>query len=376
MIEAVAPARARTAPPDHLVLRGVLILAVMLDHNDIVRNVHTVNAWFLPMTWHVAGFLLLPFLTPPRSLSWPMVRDHAVRYLVPFVCAVLAYAAAYQSIILRHPPDLATLARVARALLLADPTSLQHATGFIVLWFLPALLSVVLLAAAWNTAPRLRPWLLGLALAVHAGAGAVPPEARGMVPAGLLIALYILPLGLLLRANLATVSRLRGRLWVALLAAPVLLATWEWEHGHEIEIATLVVPTLERPSWMLATDLQDLAALALLLSAAPLLARLPGLLTLGRYSLLVYLIHPLLYKPLLAAGLTLCTPALLSAPNGMALYWAGASVSVTLVALGSLAAAMALTRWDGLRRMAIPRDLAEWRSAWPTRLGTARLRPP
>ena len=343
-----APVRARAAPPDHLVLRGVLILAVMFDHNDIVRDVHAVNAWFLPMTWHVAGFLLLPFLVPARRLSWPMLRDHAVRYLVPFVWAVLCYACAYQLIILRRAPDQAMLARLARGLLLADPVSLQYATGFIVLWFLPALLSVVLLAAAWATAPRLRPWLLGLALAVHLGVGAVPQEWRGMVPFGLLIALYVFPLGLLLRGNLAFVSRLRGQVWVVLAAAPVLLAAWAFERGHEVEVATLVVPTLARPLWVMATDVQDLSMLAILVAASPWLARVPGLLLLGRYSLLVYLVHPLLYKPILAVGLRLASGKL---------YWPLAACSVLAVAACSLVCAFAVERW--LRRVITPRGAEE-----------------
>ncbi len=344
---------------DHTAMRGMLILAVLLDHNDIVRNVHAVNAWFLPMTFHVAGFLLLPFLAPARPLSVPMARDHAVRYLVPFLFALLTYAAAFQFLAMRLPPDAAWAGHVVRAFLLADPWSLKLATGFIVLWFLPALLCMVLLAAACVRAPRLRPMLLAVALGVHLGVGAAPQAFKGAVPQGLLIALYLFPLGLVVRQAAPWLLR-RSGLWVVPVAACVLLACWRFELGHEVEVATLVLPTWRQPLWVIATDCSDLSFLAILASCASKLARVPGLVVLGRYSLMVYLIHPLVYKPVLAVLLRFCMPALLASPVGMALYWTGAAASVVVAGGVSLALAALVQAWSPLRSLVTPRGLWDW----------------
>ena len=69
-------------------MRGVLILAVILDHNDIIRNVRPVQDAFLPMTFHVTGFLFLPFLLPHKRVSWGIVSA----YVDQLSCTVLSGA--------------------------------------------------------------------------------------------------------------------------------------------------------------------------------------------------------------------------------------------------------------------------------------------
>ena len=345
----------------HDVIRGVLILIVMFDHNDIIRNVASVNAWFLPMTFHVAGFLLLPFLARPKPLSWPMLRDHAVRYLVPFLFAVLAYSLVFEVAVARLPVA-QWLGADAAALVFADPWSLHDATGFIMLWFLPALLSTVVLLALFNSVSGM--WRLALAgagLAVHLGIGAVPINLRFLVPQGVLIALYILPMGLALRAAIPWLRDRRRPGWALVpLAGLILLLCWWRERGTEIEVATLVMPTLVQMLDVLANDASDLCFLFVLISLAPMLARMRPLVLLGQYSLVVYLVHPILYKPILAVLLHVSQVEVLTQPWGMLRYWAGAAASVLCAGAISLGVAMAIQASFRLRTLLTPRDFAGW----------------
>ena len=356
---------------NHNVARGILMLAVILDHNDIIRNVRSVNNWFLPMTFHVAGFLLLPFLMPPKRLSLGMARDHAVRYLVPFFFFLLSYAIAFQVLIAKQTPAGDWLKKLAIAFLFADPWSLQASTGFVVLWFLPALLSLVLLAALFNSGPApLRAAILAFAISVHLTIGAAPVSVKTAVPQGLLIAFYMLPLGLAVRYALPWLVDRKRRAWVAAAALAGLLASWTFELRTEVEIATLIVPTLLQPLWVIATDLSDLSFLIILIVWSPMLARIPGLALLGQYSLLIYLFHPILYKPILKALLQYCILAELATSGGTARYWAGAAASVVSVSAISLAASATVRAWPLLGALVTPRDFQNWlpvaacRTAW------------
>ncbi len=126
--------------------------------------------WFLPMTFHVAGFLLLPFLLPPRRLSRTMAVDHAVRYLVPFGFALLAYAAAFRILVASHTGTLAWICSIPVSFFIASPDVLVESTGFYVLWFLPTLLSLVILRSAFHSGTGLRRAVIAMA--------AVTTEAR------------------------------------------------------------------------------------------------------------------------------------------------------------------------------------------------------
>jgi hypothetical protein len=348
-------------PLNQDIIRGVLILFVLLDHNDIVRNVRSTNDWFLPLTFHVAGFLLLPFLMPAKLLSLRMIRDHATRYLVPFVFALVGYAVAFHVLVDRQASALDWLRHLAIAFAFADPLSLQASTGFVVLWFLPALLSTVMLAALFNSsATALRAAVLVLAIVAHFYVGATAVSLKTAVPQGMLVALYIFPLGLLVRYAMPGLLARRRKAWVAAAAAIALLASWKFQTGREVEIATLQLPTLLEPLWVIATDVSDLSFLILLLICAPLLTRLPGIALLGRYSLLIYLFHPILYKPILDVLLRYATVSDLTTTAGTARYWVTASASLLLVAMASLTGAATVQTVPTLRSLIIPRGFRDW----------------
>lgn len=353
--------QSQPAAYDHDTVRGVLILLVMLDHNDIIRNVKLMNDVFKPLTFHVAAFLVLPFLTAPKRISLGMVIDRAIRYLVPFLCALLGYALAYQLIYQGSMPNSQWLRNLGWAFLSADPWSIQASTGFVALWFLPALLSTVLLAAFFNSSS---PWgkaaLLLFTLTIHFSIGASSVELRKAIPQGLLIAFYILPFGLLVQYIMPLLQARAKRAWITALCLIILSLTWVFESGTEIEIATLELPTLARPLWVIATDLGNFTALAALLVCSPLLRFIPGLGMLGKHSLLVYLFHPILYKPIFGVLLPYCKLSDLSSFTGSAKYWACAVVSVVLAAALSIGGAIVIQRSFWLRTTVTPRTFKEW----------------
>jgi hypothetical protein len=140
----------------------------------------------------------------------------------------------------------------------------------------------------------------------------------------------------------------------------VLLVCWEFEKGGEVEVATLVLPTIAHPLRVLANDISDIVFITALAGLSPLLASMPAIGRLGRHSLLVYLVHPLLYKLVLPVLLGICTLHLLGTPAGVAEYWIGAAASVAAVAAASLLIASVVTGWTPSRLMITPRNAAEW----------------
>lgn len=341
-------------------VRGVLILAVIFDHNDIIRGIRSVQDWFLPMTFHVAGFLLLPFLVSPKRLSLQMVRDYAFRYLTPFVFALLGYSMLFQIFVVGHAPDVIWLKNLAAAMFWADPWSLLKATGFIVLWFLPALLSTVFLAALFNSSSRgWRIAIIVFSVCVHVLVGFAPVSLKSGIPQGLLIALYIFPLGVAARYCIPKLMDGRPILLAVSILAALALAGWAIERGREIEIALLLVPTLMQPVYVILNDFGDLAIFAVLIMCSPVLIRIPGLQILGRYSLLVYLIHPIFYKAIFLLLLPRYHVTELTTSSDILRYSAGAVISVASATGFALLAAVVI-HGTRLRALITPRSFYDW----------------
>lgn len=342
-------------------MRGILILAVILDHNDIVRNVRSVQDAFLPMTFHVTGFLFLPFLLPRKELSWGMVVNYGIRYLVPFLVALICYSLAFKLVYLRELPDLSWAKNLAVGATFADTASLQSATGFVVLWFLPALFSTVLLIA-WFDCVQMsaRIFLIILTTAIHLGVGFMPNSIKAYAPQGILIAAYIFLLGLIVRYAAPRLLGSNHHSLIGLGSLAALCLCWTLEYGTEVEVATLVLPDFRDLLWVIANDLSDISFFILLLICRPFLLLIPGLAVLGQYSLLIYLFHPILYKPILSMLLIYCRVDILTTPAGVAGYWAGAALSVVLVSTVSLAAAAAFMKLTWFKQLVVPRDLHDW----------------
>jgi fucose 4-O-acetylase-like acetyltransferase len=343
------------------VIRGILILIVIFDHNDIIRDVRSVNVWFLPMTVHVAGFLLLPFLARSKLLTFSMARDHAIRYLVPFFWALLLYSIAFKIYTQTQTHLGEWFQELLWAFVFADIESLSRSTGFIVLWFLPALLSVVLLIGMFNSGPRyLRATILVAALLVHLAIGATSESFKSAFPQGVLIALYIFPLGLAARHAMPWLSTPIRKYWVAVIALALLMASWTFERGVEVEVATLVVPTLIQPLRVIATIISDLSFLVMLIIASPMLARIPGVSLLGRHSLVVYLTHPLVYKVIFAELVPYHELSMLNSMQGAIEYWGVAAASVLIVTTISVTAALGIRRLPRVNTLLFPANFQTW----------------
>jgi hypothetical protein len=342
-------------------IKGVLNFFVILDHNDILRTPREVQDLFLPMTFHVAGFLLLPFLGTPHRLSMRFVSDRAARYLVPFMMATIGYAALFHFLMSSGETLPASVNDTMIALAIGTASTLKIATGFIILWFLPTLFTLVIVYAIFECISRfLEFFLFMLACCVHLTLGLAPDWVGHWTPGNLHLALFMLPLGLAMRRLHLRLLPLGYPHRLGLAALALLLGTWAIEYGRESEVATAKMPSILGIGHLLAIDISMISCMVALLSFGPLLARVPILPRLGRHSLVVYLVHPLIYFPVLAA-LNLMHPAAhTSTALGFTLYIMAIASSVAFTTATSLLIAIALQRFRILERLIMPRGWHDW----------------
>ena len=344
-------------------MRGILILFVIMDHNDIIRDISSVNAWFMTMTFHVSGFFLLPFINKTPTFNFNYIRDRFVRYIFPFFIAAAVYSMLYAGIVKSHQDFFEFISAYLVAASIATIPAIKYSTGFIVLWFLPALFSTALVISLTNSGrPKLRWIVIFLSLLTHATLGGVPTWLKVNFPWGIPLAFYMMPLGVASRYLIGWRPIKNAPRTTAFIATIIFISSWSCltSIGIQIELPTLKLPTLADPLRFLLSDAVIISSFVLLFVISPTASRIVALASLGRYSLVVYLVHPLVNKPVLGMIMKLTDKLHPSALEDAIEYWFLALLSLTIVTAISLAIAMVVAKTPLLRQTLTPRDWPDW----------------
>lgn len=271
------------------VLKGMLIILVIADHNDFTRSLFP--GFFLGLSFHVVGFMTVPFLRAAEPVGTRRFADYVFRLYWPFMvvtCALWLWLT-----VKGDTPLAQRLAMLAHALYSGNANLLKEVTNMGLLWFLPSFISLVALRNLVDTsgpAVRYGAWMV-LALA-HVLIGAVALRIEDYLPLGILPALYMMPLAYI---GVALHRRLLGRLppWVALLLAAAAFAAVKtvqvrWQLPNEVGFSA--VADWRDPQALLVNDLEAVTGTLMLFQIARL--DFAGLLaTCGEYSMQIYLFH-------------------------------------------------------------------------------------
>ena len=325
-------------------LKGLLIILVIVDHNEFSRDLFP--AFLLGMTFHVVGFMTIPFLKPAPALS----TAYVFRLYWPFLLVTCAMWALVT--VLDHAPLMERLGTLGLALYSGNADLLKTATRMGLLWFLPSFITLVVLRnLIGRCGPAGRAVALALLLAAHLVIGAVARTIQDLMPMGLLPALYIVPLGYAgawlqrrvfepMRVPLATLLAL------AVFAA---LKIVQMRMGLDNEVGFSAVADYRHPQALLVNDLEAVSGTLMLFQFSR--WKFEGVIAAcGHDSMQIYLFHAFVALGLYEALLRLAPQA-----GSLVLF----AVSVAATALLTLALARLVMRTAILKRLIFPRSPAE-----------------
>ncbi len=281
--------------------KGLLILAVVAGHNDMLMRAVGHGARQFLYNWHVYAFFLLTFAVPFHVRRAGFMPDRLVRYGVPYLLFALLsglLVGLHSGGLLEAP--VRYLSQMGLGILLGSADALDQGVGARLYWFLPALLGLSLLR--WGGFQMGRAGAAGLLLLGLLGflfAGQLPAHVVAWTPLGLPIAAYLLLPGLLFGVLVRETGRCSGSMrwgivlasWAVFLGASVVTAA----SGSRLILASLQVHDLNTPGPLLLHALLAIAASMAVLSAAALLPGMKWLRAMGRHSLLIYLTHQFVY---------------------------------------------------------------------------------
>lgn len=329
------------------ILKGLLILTVIFDHNDFSRGLF---AEFLRgMSFHVVGFLAIPFLREALKPVSARTANYVFRLYYPFFLWTLGMSLLVT--LTGTQPWGVRLQATALALYSGHFYALKAAAGMGLLWYLPSFISLVLLHGVIEGQGRTgKAVLIALLVALHGVLGPVAVRIQDYLPLGLLPALYAIPMCYLV---VLCHRRLYERLPVApaVLLALAVFAVFKWLQMRwhlPYELGAMEVPGYGAWREMLVDDLEGVTGALLLFQAARIpLGKL--LAAFGEVSLQVYLIHP--FIGLVIARTLMHTP-LVAQPVAVLVVSMGLTAGIALALVRALMA-------SPIKRFLFPRDAAE-----------------
>ena len=329
-------------------LKGLLIILVIVDHNEYSRSLFP--GFLLGLTFHVVGFMTIPFLKAPAAPGTRAFGNYLFRLYYPFL---LVACGLWLVVTLTEATPLPErLGMLALALYSGNADLLKATVHMGLLWFLPSFISVVVVRASMESArPAFKLAALAVLLAVHPFIGTFAKAVQDYLPMGLLPALYIIPLayagGCLHRSCFERLPA--GAAILVSCALYVAIKAVQMSLGLDNEVGFASVADYTRPLALLVNDLEAVSGTLMLFQLAR--CSFQGIIeATGKYSMQMYLMHAFV-----ALGIFKLLQAL--APEAPPLLpFAGSVLATLLVTLG-ISVGVMRSAW--LKRLIFPRDPAE-----------------
>jgi fucose 4-O-acetylase-like acetyltransferase len=262
-------------------LKGLLIILVIIDHNEFSRSLFP--GFLYGMTFHVLGFMAIPFLkAPPRVFT----RDYAAyvfRLYYPFMLVTVGMALVVWTQIHTLP----------LALYSGNAVLLKSVTQMGLLWFLPSFIAIVTLRAFSHQIGTVAQWAtLAVSMLAHPLIGTYASRIQDALPMGLLPALYMYPLCVLVafvhKRWLADMTITRAL--AATLAAFAMVKGVQMAMGLANEVGFAAVADYRQPLAMLVNDLEGISGTLFMFQVARIsFSKLVE--QVGKFSMQVYLFH-------------------------------------------------------------------------------------
>ncbi|HON91259.1 MAG TPA: hypothetical protein PKZ07_06820 [Sedimentisphaerales bacterium] len=269
-------------------VKGILILFVVLGHSVLATEFAALKTFIY--SFHVYAFLLLPFILSQKVATRENLLNVATRYLVPYVAVVLLMSIPYG--LLRGYSGGQWFGFYVRGIATGNDNYLKATSGQLLFWFLPVVAWINVLLQMYNWMGFAGRTVLCLLFIVgHLALPAMPWEQKQHYPyLGTHIAVYIMPVGLLLRhlclkMSLAFCKRLRV-LWLLGFDLSVLWMFWE---GSSLSLAHLGCPSYKTALLVVVHALIPLSAVLALIGFSQDLSKVPYLARFGQKSMSIYL---------------------------------------------------------------------------------------
>ncbi len=336
--------------------KGILILLVILGHSSNFWTPEPFTTFSIKF-FHVACFLLFPFIYDIKKIDGLFLKDRFARYYIPFVTFLIGYSILY-FIVFKQTSDLPHwLIDIGKSLIFGTAPILDAASGLRALWFLPALLSLVLLSSYLIGNLKINiSLMLVMSFFIHLSIGLIPLNILSYLPLGLANALYLLFLGVFIRYITHYYKKILEKISPLFLILMIVGIMLSYYFDTLIKFPVMALPTITNIHALLIHDLIIISAFLFLITT-PLFKNSNFLQWCGKNSLILYLSHLLFLAIAMQFFINKFNNSIVTIQTGLIVSF----IFITAFAGGS-ACVFILNKSKFLTTFITPRTWNEWSS--------------
>lgn len=334
-------------------LKGLLIFFIVLAHNNHFSASN--HFLFLALySFHVFCFLALPFIFPVKNFNLQTIKDYFIRYYVPFIIFYLISSIIYSNLYAPSENIIMWTGKVLLSIVIGSPILVKEMSGFQLFWYLPTLFSLVFIRTWYKSQkPGFQILTLILFLIIHLFVGGINKTLKTYIPLGLPIASFCFILCVIiefLARFLANTPK-----WVIAISG-IFIATFlfnlQKKLGSEVNLGDVHFYTIFHPYQLIVHDAIAIVVFLTLYSLSGILSSFNILVILGKNSLVIYLIHSLVFQSFLKLSQYFNSVEL---SNTLLLI---SSIIYTL--LFSLFVAISIDKFPFIKNFLTPKKWTEW----------------
>jgi len=272
--------------------KGFLILCIVLQHNSLLTNVYD---WIRPFCDAFAAgcFLLLTFTRPINNLPLKKFINKNFNHWWPFFI-FLSGTSILNFIFYENNNLYLFFTNYLKALFFASPADIKVASGFMYLWFLPCLCSLYLIRLF---AFKFEIIALIISFVTWLSVGLVDDDLLTKAPLSLHVVSFIFFIGICYQR---IHKRLISHHWLPkyfCIISFILCSIISYIVGWELFLAGGIIPSIFEPALLFYYTFFMLIAIPGIYHISSLLPSfaVDSLSIVGKDSLIIYLIHPLVF---------------------------------------------------------------------------------
>ena len=263
-------------------LKGLLILLIIMGHIEEFFTEHELLQMVL-YSFHVSSFLMLPFLFNKDLLNYKNLKKNLKRIYVPYSLFFLFSIVAYSFL----TKELDVFSAIL-AWFIGTAEVIKPQAGFSLLWFFPALFSMLFILMLYNRLSLInQKRLLFFLLLTHLTLSLLPHRYLSYFLFSLYVPLYLFIIGMVIRYIYTNIDYHKYSIWLLSMVFGILLYL---AYGSNFNLSTPLFPNIvENPLMFLIHDLILIVGFFTMIAWS---RKIKFFEMFGTYSLAIFTLHP------------------------------------------------------------------------------------
>lgn len=339
-------------------IKGIAIILIVIGHNNFITSEFKIVYKFL-YSFHVSIFFMILGLRNSPVLNGRYIADVFIRYFTPYCFFVIGLWAVNSLVNQNHLEFGESVMFLFASIFIGTAQLLDRATGAQLYWFLPALISSLLLWSLWGALGKLAKRLvLALMIISHLLMGLIPISIVTWIPLGLFPTVFLFVFVLAAKTMFDTAVRLPVHSLICSGITLLVCGLLIFYLNIYVNVGYSVAYSIVELDLFVIQEITIVSGFVFVSSLAA-MTFLPNLIgVIGKASLHIFLVHQVVFQ------------AIWQLRGKIEQHFKSVDAMIVSLGLGGIMLVVSIgagvfvfhvfERYHGLRKVIFPKNVADW----------------